>query len=293
MSRSLIFEANEENFETLVLENSVRGPVLLNFWAPNAGPCLRLYPMLEKLVLDLEGRLLLANVNVDDVRRRTREYGVTSLPTLKIVRDREVVETVHGFRPEEDLRRILERHAGSRHDRLIAGAVALYERGDVDTALTRLAEAAFEAPGDLRIPLILAKLLVREERIDEARRLLSTLGSEGRAHPPVRNFRAHLEMIVAGRRFDDPDEARAASDAHPHDPDIRFAYAARCLLADEYDAAFEALIELRRRDRGYRDGLVHACILAVVDLVGRDHPAARRALEGLMDARDPPGRYPR
>ena len=41
---------------------------------------------------------------------------------------------------------------------------------------------------------------------------------------------------------------------------------------------------MKRRDHGYRDGLAHACILAVVDVVSRDHPAERRALERLMDA---------
>ena len=284
MTPPLVFEASEENFNALVLENSVRGPVLLNFWAPNAGPCLRLYPVLERLVLGLDGRLLLVNVNVEDMRRCAREYGVTSLPTLKIVRRGEVIDTVHGFRPEEDLRRIIERHAGSARDRLIAGAVALYRRGDVDTAFTRLAEAAVEDPGDLRIPLILAKLLAREQRIDEARRILSTLGSEGRADPSVRNLRAHLDMLAAAGRFGDLHEAHAALDKHPHDLDIRFAYAAHCVLADEYDTAFEVLMELRRRDRGYRDGLAHACILAVADVVGRDHPAARRALGQLIDA---------
>ena len=44
-----ILEATADNFAAQVLENSARGPVLVNFWSPSVGPCLRLFPLLDKL----------------------------------------------------------------------------------------------------------------------------------------------------------------------------------------------------------------------------------------------------
>ncbi len=44
-----IVDANAENFNKLVLENSRSGPVLVNYWSPRAGPCLKLWPTLQKV----------------------------------------------------------------------------------------------------------------------------------------------------------------------------------------------------------------------------------------------------
>ena len=60
-----IHAANAENFQPLVIENSKRGPVLVNFWSKKAGPCLRQYPLLDKLVHDYKGRLLLINIDTE------------------------------------------------------------------------------------------------------------------------------------------------------------------------------------------------------------------------------------
>ncbi len=66
-----IFEGTAENFENLVLENSCKGPVLVNFWSPKAGPCLRLYPLLDKFIHESAGKMLLGRVNTNG-----HSYGI-------------------------------------------------------------------------------------------------------------------------------------------------------------------------------------------------------------------------
>ena len=60
-----IHEAKSENFKALVLENPNHGPALVNFWSKKAGPCLRQYPILDKLIWDYAGRVLLVNIDTD------------------------------------------------------------------------------------------------------------------------------------------------------------------------------------------------------------------------------------
>ena len=134
-----VIEGTTENFLTLVLENSERGPVLVNYWSPLAGPGLRLYPLLDKLIHDLGGKLLLVNLNTDEHARLALEYGVTSLPTLKLFRRREVVETRHGYQTEAELRGILNRYVTQKSDRVINEALMLYRQGKIESALTRRA----------------------------------------------------------------------------------------------------------------------------------------------------------
>lgn len=81
-----IHEATTDNFQDLVLDNSEKGPVLVNFGSRKAGPSLRQYPILDKLVHHYKGRMLLVNIDVDSEFVFTREYGIASVPTLKLFR---------------------------------------------------------------------------------------------------------------------------------------------------------------------------------------------------------------
>lgn len=98
---------NFENFQSLVIENSNKGPVLVNFWSKKASPCLRQYPILDKLVHKFDGRLLLINVDTESDYKISKQYSIISVPTLKLFRDEKIVETMHGYQPETDLNRVL------------------------------------------------------------------------------------------------------------------------------------------------------------------------------------------
>lgn len=85
-SSPYVFDATAENFQTLVLENSDKGPVLVNYWSPHAGPCLMLMPRLVRLAGEFSGRFLLVMLNIDFLGRLARDHGVTSIPTVKVFR---------------------------------------------------------------------------------------------------------------------------------------------------------------------------------------------------------------
>jgi putative thioredoxin len=124
-----IHAANSENFKALVLENSKAGPVLVNFWSRKAGPCLRLYPTLDKLVHHYNGRLLLVNIDTENEFVFTKEYGIASVPTLKLFRHEQVVETQHGYQSEKDLMAVLDLHVVRDSDLTLAQAVQRYTQG--------------------------------------------------------------------------------------------------------------------------------------------------------------------
>ena len=64
---SYITDCTRENFSQRVLANSAKGPVLVNYWSPRAGPCLMLLPRLVKLAGEFSGRFLLVLVNTDEL----------------------------------------------------------------------------------------------------------------------------------------------------------------------------------------------------------------------------------
>ncbi len=92
---SYIIDVTSENFSDAVLSNSHKGPVMVNYWAEDAGPCLRLWPVLEKLANDYNGQFLLANIDTKKEKQLTHEYGVNSVPTVKLFINGEVIDQIH------------------------------------------------------------------------------------------------------------------------------------------------------------------------------------------------------
>ena len=262
-----IYEGTQENFATLVLKNSDQGPVLVNFWAEWAGPCHRLFPLLAQLAREYAGRFLLVNLNTDEQASVAREYGVKSLPVVKIFRGGTPREEVRGYQPEAELRRIINRYVVRPSDERVLAAIQLYQAGDVEQSLSLLAQAALDDPENLRIPGILSKLLVVQRRYDEAEALLRSLPPEAREQAEISHLLAHLSFIQVAQRAPDKDALAARLAANPGDSQTRYEFAALAVVNDDYETALEHLLELVRRDRTFGEDAGRRGMLALFDVL--------------------------
>ena len=87
-----LIEPTRETFEADVIERSRSVPVVIDFWAPWCGPCLRLGPLLEKLAQDYEGKFVLAKINTEREPQLAAQFGVRSIPAVFGVRDGKAVD---------------------------------------------------------------------------------------------------------------------------------------------------------------------------------------------------------
>ena len=101
-----IKELSDQNFETEALQSA--SPVLVDFWAPWCGPCRLIAPVIEELATENQGALTVAKINIDDSPNTAATYGVSSIPTLMIFKNGEVVDRFVGVQPKKLLQDAIE-----------------------------------------------------------------------------------------------------------------------------------------------------------------------------------------
>ena len=101
-----ITTVNQDSFQKTVLES--QNPVLVDFWAPWCAPCRAVAPVIEELAKEYKGKVEFAKVNVDETPFIASNYSIMSIPTLIIFKGGKPVEHVIGFKPKDQLKKLLD-----------------------------------------------------------------------------------------------------------------------------------------------------------------------------------------
>ena len=100
----------DDNFELEVMNSDK--PVLVDFWAPWCGPCRAVAPILEEIARDHGDKVEIVKLNTDENPAVTGKLGITSIPTMHLYKDGEIVKTIVGAMPKPKLLRELEPFLG-------------------------------------------------------------------------------------------------------------------------------------------------------------------------------------
>ena len=101
---------DDASFDADVIKNTK--VTLVDFWAPWCGPCRAVAPVLEELAGQYDGKLSIVKLNTDENPQITARYGITSIPTMHVYKDGEIVKTLVGAMPKPKLIKELEPFLG-------------------------------------------------------------------------------------------------------------------------------------------------------------------------------------
>ena len=101
-----VIKITKENFETEVLHSDL--PVLVDFWASWCGPCQMLSPVISQLAEEFEGRAKVGKINVDEEPQLAAQFGIVSIPTIKVFRGGKLQDTLVGLRSKAELAAMLD-----------------------------------------------------------------------------------------------------------------------------------------------------------------------------------------
>lgn len=273
---SNIVEVDQTNIQE-VIQLSLSVPVLLDFWADWCQPCKALAPVLQKLADEFKGRFILAKVNTDANPMLSQQLGVRSIPALKLVVKGQLADELNGAQPESAIRRWLEPHLGpapveeepeEEGDVFVQQIQRARAMGAFEEALQALQSAVQEQPKVLEYQVLMADVLIDMERVDDAQQVLANISdAKLKANAVGRLF--FLEEL-AGFESAQSLQFRVAND--DKDAEARYFLAATCVLANEYEAAMELLLQVIALDRSFRDDGGRKALLKVFDMLGANDP---------------------
>lgn len=96
----------DANFEKEVIKSDI--PILVDFWAEWCMPCKMVTPILKEIAEEMEGKIKIAKLNVDNSPQSAGQYGIRSIPSLLIFKSGSVVEQIIGALPKKTIQQKID-----------------------------------------------------------------------------------------------------------------------------------------------------------------------------------------
>lgn len=267
-SADTTFDTSTARFAADVLERSRDAAVAVDFWAPWCAPCRALAPILEQLARDYGGRLVVARVNTDEEPALAAQFGIRSIPDVRVFRDGRQVDGFVGVQPLPRLKMLFDRHVPRASEGLRDQAQERLGAGDLAGAIALLRKLIGEDPENTAARIDLAEALARSSELDEAERILDALPPNVATGNEAERVRARLHFARHAASASEAQKLRSEVSEDSPDLDAIQRFAAYELLGGDVNRALDLLLAIMRRDRRFRDDLGRRSLLHAFRLLG-------------------------
>lgn len=286
-TRANIIDVNINGFVSEVLERSLELPVIVDFWAPWCEPCKTLGPIIEKVVNEANGAVILAKVNIDEAQEIAAQMQIRSVPTVVAFVGGQPVDAFAGVKSESEIRDFIAKIAPdmgpSEIDEILAFAENAYNQADFEKAGAAYSQALQLEASNANAIAGLANCLINLGDLENAEQILSE--AENKNDPAISAAMANLETNKQLGEIGDLSTLVTAVEKNPSDNQSRFDLAIALWAANKRNEAADHLLYIITTDKEWQDDGARKQLLKFFEMAGPMDPftiTARRKLSSLL-----------
>lgn len=273
-----IVEVTEQNVQHL-LEQSMQMPIVFAFLSPADETSQQVGGILERIANEQQGKLMLATVNMGQQQMIAQQFGVQSVPDLKLVYQGRLANELNGSQTEASIREWLapvlggEQDDAAREDEFIERVRQAIEAGQGDQAEQALRQALQQEPERHRLRATLVEYLLGESRTEEAQSVLAEVTEDVEE---LRPFRARFALLEELEGEDIPPLSTLAERIGADNPEPRdlYSFGLQAASSGRFREGLDALLQLMRDHREWNDGAAKKGLLKVLDCLPQGDPLA-------------------
>lgn len=292
-SNENIYDVNAKNFQEKVMQQSMKTPVMIDFWADWCQPCKKLMPVLEQIVNSYEGKIKLAKINIDENKQMAEQMQIRSVPTVAIVYKGQPIDGFNGniakSEIEEKIKKIVlneendEDKQSEKINILLELSEQEFKKGNYDKAMPLFMEVLEIEPEQTVAMAGLAKCYINMNDIKTAEEILKNSN-----HQDDSNIKEALKILELAKQSSEMGDIKKLKDKYEKNKKTiqsGFDYAIALFGLGKQEQSIDLLLELFKQDKDWKNGAIKDKLLEFFAVLGFENSIAiegRKKLSTLM-----------
>ena len=276
---SLIIDVITDNFMTDVIEQSKETPVIVDFWAPWCEPCKQLTPIIERIIKEKNGRVILAKMNIDESPEVAQQLKIQSIPAVMAFNDGQPIDGFIGVQSEKNIIEFVNKisslkNSSTIEENISAGKKYMNE-GDIETATLVFSEILKIEPDNISAKSLLARCLIKNDQLNDAEKIIDSLPVGAESNQDYISVRSELEIFKNAKNNpisdNEEQELRNNINKQPENYQLRLDLSKILMAKGENEEAINQLLRIIEVNPKWNDGEARKQLIEIFNILGNEN----------------------
>ena len=276
---SLIIDVITDNFMTDVIEQSKDTPVIVDFWAPWCEPCKQLTPIIERIIKEKNGKVILAKMNIDESPEVAQQLKIQSIPAVMAFNDGQPIDGFIGVQSEKNIIEFVNKisslkNSSTIEENISAGKKYMNE-GDIETATLVFSEILKIEPDNISAKSLLARCLIKNDQLNDAEKIIDSLPVGAESNQDYISVRSELEIFKNAKNNpisdNEEQELRNNIDKQPENYQLRLDLSKILMAKGENEEAINQLLRIIEVNAKWNDGEARKQLIEIFNILGNEN----------------------